>query len=234
MCFKPNKDDGFKSTVSDLASSNMALAQAAKSILGLKSERIGHLALTLHMRNEFMAIVRAVDDAMSPAGGGRGVVVAAEFTILGEKMDIQCNWSDMVRYGKRFLSYFNTLAQVACSTWVPSQDDRCPLLFGHVPLLRSVILSTAAFVTYPILLLSKLLANCTMLSELYIGFDSHRVSRNEHLSSSSCTSLKDYYYWIQVLIADLCLALLSFADLDSARGSSTTGSSTTEPGDCDT
>ncbi|KAF8703507.1 hypothetical protein HU200_032315 [Digitaria exilis] len=247
--FEPNKDDGFTSTVSDLASSNMALAQAAKSVLGRKSDRpIGHLAVTFYLRKESMAIVRAVDDAMSPAVGGRGVV-AAELTILGEKMDFLCNGSDMARNGRRFLSYFNAcpgafagltslhvesvalglsdipnvlrtceklespsllncdsghgtvltlehpqltdlqlcscntvelrwlpkLAQVACSTWVPSQDDRCPLLFGHVPLLRSVKLSTAAYVTYPVLLLSKLLANCTMLSELCIDFDSHRI-----------------------------------------------------------
>ncbi|CAN6249124.1 unnamed protein product, partial [Urochloa humidicola] len=53
--FKPNNDDGFKSTVSNTAYSNMALARAAKSVLGRKSDRpISHLAVTFYLRNESM------------------------------------------------------------------------------------------------------------------------------------------------------------------------------------
>ncbi|KAF8715131.1 hypothetical protein HU200_027686 [Digitaria exilis] len=98
---------------------------------------------------------------------GHGTVLALEHPQLTDLQLCSCNTVE--------LRWLPKLAQVACSTWVPSQDDRCPLLFGHVPLLRSVKLSTAAYVTYPVLLLSKLLADCTMLSELCIGFDSHRI-----------------------------------------------------------
>ncbi|KAL6650925.1 hypothetical protein ACP70R_009850 [Stipagrostis hirtigluma subsp. patula] len=105
--FKPKDDDGFKSTSSDTARSNMALVYAAKNLLGRKGQRpIRHLAVTFYLRFESMGIVRAVDDAMSPDRGGRGVATA-EFTIRGEKMDLLCSEGDMVRHAKRFLSYFN-------------------------------------------------------------------------------------------------------------------------------
>ncbi|KAJ1269266.1 hypothetical protein BS78_07G197900 [Paspalum vaginatum] len=245
----PDDDDGFKSTVSDTAWSNMALAQAAKSVLRHKSHRpIAHLALTLYLiRHESVGIVRAVGDAMSP-GRGRGVV-EAKLKFLGEKRDFACNDRDMDSQGKHFLSCFNAcprafagltglrvetvrlgesdvlnvlrtcrklkrlsldncdwgsgtvlalehpeltklklelcgavelrwlpkLAQVTCYSWVPSQNNGYPLLFGHVPRLQKLRLFATAYSHYPTLLLSKLLANCTTLHELYLNFDSQRI-----------------------------------------------------------
>ncbi|CAL5068549.1 unnamed protein product [Urochloa decumbens] len=247
--FKPNHDDGFKPTVSDTAWSNMALAHAARSVLAHKSHRpIRNLAVTLYLRAESMAIVRAVDTAMSP-GRGRGVV-AAKLKFLGEKMDYLCDHSDKARNGKRFLSCFNAcprafagltglhvesvrlgesdiynvlracrklkrlsltncdcgrgtvlahehpeltklklnicgpvelkwlpkLAQVKCWCWVPSQsNDGYPLLFGHVPRLRQLLLFNVGYLGYPTLLPSKLLDNCSTLRELFLNFGSERI-----------------------------------------------------------
>lgn len=101
--FEPSYDDGFVPTVSDTAWSNMALARAAKSLLGRRSDfPIGRLTVALYMRSDSLGIVRAVGDAMS----GRGAV-SAKLKFLGEKIDYACDWRDTARNGRRFLSCFN-------------------------------------------------------------------------------------------------------------------------------
>ncbi|TVU15491.1 hypothetical protein EJB05_39014, partial [Eragrostis curvula] len=67
--------DGFTSTLSDTARSNMAVARAANSILLARrsDQPINNLSLTFFLiRNESIGILRAAEDAMSPRGRGRG------------------------------------------------------------------------------------------------------------------------------------------------------------------
>ncbi|KAK3144440.1 hypothetical protein QOZ80_4AG0313050 [Eleusine coracana subsp. coracana] len=72
------------------------------------------------------------------------------------------------------LKWLPKLSQLTCHTWLPSRTGR-PLLLGHVPQLRRLMLLTADYGHYPTLKLSELLVNHAMLGELHLDFRIYRI-----------------------------------------------------------
>ncbi|CAN6249125.1 unnamed protein product [Urochloa humidicola] len=98
---------------------------------------------------------------------GRGTVLALEHSELAKLKLTLC---DPVE-----LKWLPKLAQVKCWNWRPQSNDGYPLLFGHVPRLRLLLLLNAGYRGYPTLLPSKFLDNCSTLRELFINFSSERI-----------------------------------------------------------
>ncbi|TVU15487.1 hypothetical protein EJB05_39010, partial [Eragrostis curvula] len=99
---------------------------------------------------------------------GRDRPLVLEHSQLADLKLITCNCDGVE------LKWLPKLAQVICQSWFPSRHGR-PLLFGHVPQLRRLLLTTAGYARYTTLKLSELLVDYAMLGELYLDFRSARI-----------------------------------------------------------
>ncbi|XP_044320090.1 F-box/FBD/LRR-repeat protein At5g56420-like [Triticum aestivum] len=78
----------------------------------------------------------------------------------------------LVTCGTIQLRWLPELVKLTCECWLPSRD---PLLFGHVPRFRTLVLATNCTSDYKILRLSELLDENATVRELWMGFDSERL-----------------------------------------------------------
>ncbi|XBI56719.1 hypothetical protein VPH35_038256 [Triticum aestivum] len=74
----------------------------------------------------------------------------------------------LVTCGTIQLRWLPELVKLTCECWLPSRD---PLLFGHVPRLRTLALATNCTSDYKILRLSELLDKNATVRELWMGWE---------------------------------------------------------------
>ncbi|XBJ02769.1 hypothetical protein VPH35_022075 [Triticum aestivum] len=70
------------------------------------------------------------------------------------------------------LRWLPELVKLTCECWLPSRN---PLLFGHAPRLRTLVLATNCTSDCKILRLSELLDKNATIREVWMGFDSERL-----------------------------------------------------------
>ncbi|KAM0873188.1 hypothetical protein ACQ4PT_038228 [Festuca glaucescens] len=120
------KDDGVKSSQSERkARTNMALAEAARSLLARRGQEQGlrFLYLRFYLRDESVDIVGAVDDAIARGCG----ITKATFMVVAEKIDYRCTDEDLAAHAGRFLSYLDACPRAfACLTKLHLESVKLP------------------------------------------------------------------------------------------------------------
>ncbi|XBI56720.1 hypothetical protein VPH35_038257 [Triticum aestivum] len=96
-------------------------------------------------------------------GSGRDTALAVQYPRIAVLKLVAC--------GTIQLKWLPELVKLTCEHWVPSRN---PLLFGHVPRLRTVMLTTSCTSGYKILQLSEVLDNAS-IRELWMDFDAERL-----------------------------------------------------------